>query len=559
MWLRFLISSALMLPLLAGLAGVILPASGYMPVLGLYEVSFASFQLLFTQPGIIKSLLMSLYTGLIATSISYCLAMGLLVCLYQQKQNSWLFRFISPLLSVPHVTVAVGFLFLFQPSGWLFRLISPYLTGWQRPPVLNIVPDEYGIMLIIGLVAKELPFFVLMALSHLSQMKSRQLLNTSSTLGYGQFSRWFYTVQPLLARRLSLVVMIVLVFSVSVVDMALVLAPSTPPLLAVRILNWFNDPDLSMRPLASAAALVQIGVMLCAALLWFSGRLIIGRCFLFMLRRGWRLSVPASAGAVLKAGVLVLCLLPVMLAVGGLMSSVVWAFADIWRFPSALPDQSGIKGWTVNADLLLMVSLNTACLGIVASGLSVIMAILWLESPSEATGPGRRLGYVIYAPLLIPQPAFLFGLQVMLILLGGDGQTAALLWAHCLFVFPYVMLSLSSSWREWDRAYDDCGAVLGASYFRRLVRVKLVMLMIPILTSFAVGFAVSAALYLPTVFVGNGRFLTLTTEAVVLASGAGRQPLGAASVLQMLMPLIMFLSCAALAKSRLGRFGYFKL
>jgi len=83
--------------------------------------------------------------------------------------------------------------------------------------------------------------------------------------------------------------------------------------------------------------------------------------------------------------------------------------------------------------------------------------------------------------------------------------------------------------------------------------------MIPILTSFAVGFAVSAALYLPTVFVGNGRFLTLTTEAVVLASGAGRQPLGAASVLQMLMPLIMFLSCAALAKSRLGRFGYFKL
>ena len=45
--------------------------------------------------------------------------------------------------------------------------------------------------------------------------------------------------------------MIVLVFSVSVVDMALVLAPSTPAPLAVRILVWFRDPDL-MRQFVAA-------------------------------------------------------------------------------------------------------------------------------------------------------------------------------------------------------------------------------------------------------------------------------------------------------------------
>ena len=39
----------------------------------------------------------------------------------------------------------------------------------------------------------------------------------------------------------------------------------------------------------------------------------------------------------------------------------------------------------------------------------------------------------------------------------------------------------------------------------------------------AVGFAVSAGLYLPTLFAGGGRFVTLTTEAVTLASGGDRR------------------------------------
>ena len=117
------------------------------------------------------------------------------------------------------------------------------------------------------------------------------------------------------------------------------------------------------------------------------------------------------------------------------------------------------------------------------------------------------------------------------------------------------MLSLGPAWRRWDNRLDDVGAALGASRIERLIRIKLPVLIMPIMTSLAVGFAVSAALYLPTIFVGSGRIATLTTEAVTLASGAGRRNLGAATALQMALPLIIFLCADTVSRRRLFRRG----
>ena len=127
------------------------------------------------------------------------------------------------------------------------RLISPELTaGFAH--LANIVPDEFGGMLVFGLIAKEMPFFVLMGLSALSQIKS-MLLSTAHVHGYSRMAGWFLVIHPILAKHLRLAVVIVLVFSMSVIDMAIILAPDTPPPLSVLILNFFQDPDLKMRHL----------------------------------------------------------------------------------------------------------------------------------------------------------------------------------------------------------------------------------------------------------------------------------------------------------------------
>ena len=114
-----------------------------------------------------------------------------------------------------------------------------------------------------------------------------------------------------------------------------------------------------------------------------------------------------------------------------------------------------------------------------------------------------------------------------------------------MFVLPYVFLALADPWRALDPRYARTAECLGLSPGQVLLRVKLPMLLRPILTAAAIGFAVSVAQYLPTLFAGAGRLTTLTTEAVGLAGGADRRVIGVYAFAQSILPLLAF--AAALA------------
>jgi putative thiamine transport system permease protein len=88
-----------------------------------------------------------------------------------------------------------------------------------------------------------------------------------------------------------------------------------------------------------------------------------------------------------------------------------------------------------------------------------------------------------------------------------------------------------------DWRHDHVASSLGLSPFRRFLRVHLPLLAMPIGAALFIGFAVSIALYLPTVFVGGGRIATITVEAVSLAANGSRGPAGVAAMLQLLIPL----------------------
>ena len=62
-------------PVLAGLAGTLLPAFGYLPALGGDTFSFEPFGELAAQSGIWRSAWMSYYTGVAAAAISLLLVM----------------------------------------------------------------------------------------------------------------------------------------------------------------------------------------------------------------------------------------------------------------------------------------------------------------------------------------------------------------------------------------------------------------------------------------------------------------------------------------------------
>jgi putative thiamine transport system permease protein len=82
------------------------------------------------------------------------------------------------------------------------------------------------------------------------------------------------------------------------------------------------------------------------------------------------------------------------------------------------------------------------------------------------------------------------------------------------------------------------------------MRIKLGQLWRPIGYTLATGFAVSVAQYLPTLFVGGGRFATVTTEAVSIASGSDRRSMAVYALVQQALPLAGFALALSLAAWR---------
>ena len=145
-----------------------------------------------------------------------------------------------------------------------------------------------------------------------------------------------------------------------------------------------------------------------------------------------------------------------------------------------------------------------------------------------------------YIPLLVPQIIFLFGFDLMLIYMDLKGFWGVV-WAHWMYVLPYVFLILYIPYLQFDKRYEQTAYGLRASRFKMLMRVKLPLLFRPIIYSFAVGFAVSINEYLPTLIAGGGRIDTLTTEMVTLSSGGDRRIIGVTSVSQAALPCLIFI------------------
>jgi putative thiamine transport system permease protein len=541
LWLRIapaVVLLILLVPVIMGLAGVLLPAFGYFPAAGAKEFTIEPWRMLFDLPGVWHSTILAAWIGLSATFLSCTIV----IALFAQFHNSAIFRLVdrtlSPLLSVPHVAIALGLAFVIAPSGLIFRLFAQILPGLDVPPDLLIIHDRLGISLIGALVLKEVPFLFLMSLAALPQIEPQKSLAAAMAMGYRPATAWLKVVLPRLYPQLRLPVLAVLAYSLSVVDAALILGPTNPSPLAVVVVKFMNDPELGKRFVAAAGA-VQVAALTVALIgAWLAAEFAIRRYGEQWAERGGR-DEGARPLAVIAYSSGVLVLIFVLLSIAAIL---LWAFAESWPYPKVLPSDFTTSMWKDNAGLFSRPLWNALVIGLVSACSGLFLTVSLLERDVRSGAPGKRwIRTFLYVPLIVPQVAFLPGLQIALISLDFDSNLYAVIAAHVIFVLPYIYLSLSRPWLHFDDRYRQAAMAMGASPRRALFRVRLPMLMTPLLIALAVGFAVSIGQYLPTVLLGGGRVPTVTTEAVALSSGGDRRIIAALALLQSLLPLGGFL------------------
>lgn len=540
--IRVLGPSAVLLlaaPSLAGLAATLLPAFGFAPVLGHGELSAAPWTRLLAEPGLLRGVVVGTAAGVASTLLALLLTHAILAAVHLRGGNAALGRLLAPLLAVPHASFAVGFAFLVAPSGFLLRLLSPWATGLERPPDWLFPGDPAGLALILGLTLRETPFLLFAGLAALARIPADTHLAVARSLGHDEARAWLHAVLPQLQRALRLPVLAVLAYGSSAVDMALVLGPSAPPTLAVVVARLALDPRLELRLAAAAGAVLQLLLVLGAAvaLLLLERALAqlavrarirrAGRCF------GRGLPAMGTLAALCVCGVGCLVLLQLGL----------WSVAGPWRFPAALPDGLTPRHWLRATPDVLPAATHTLLLAPVVAALATAAAVPLLRRP-DATGrygAAPAATVLLWLPLLLPQLAFLPGLQLLFLVLRLDGTVTAVALAHFPFVLAYVLLVAKGSFAAMPARYGEVARCLGAGPAAAFLRAEWPLLARPLLAAFAVGVSVSIALYLPTLLIGAGRVPTLATETVALTLSGDRRLAAVAGLVLAVLPATFFL------------------
>lgn len=477
------------------------------------------------------------------------LALTLLIATGLHGRPAWarLQRWLAPMLALPHAAFAIGLAWLVAPTGALARLLAP-AVGWTEPPAWQTVNDRHALLLSAVLVLKELPFLLwslmaLLARPELAAGLQRQLA-AARTLGYPPAAVWWRVLWPAWLAQLAWPLLAVLAYGLAVVDLALIVGPNSPPTLAALAYADLVDADPQRNARGAALALALAGLLLVCVVGALGFWALIGRIWRQCGSDGRRPGTGRGAGtAAWPARGASLGLAGLYAIVGTLL--LLLSVAGVWAFPAAWPQVLTLDAWRRVAEQAGTVGL-TLGLGFAAAGAALLLCVAWFEAAPPAWD--RWATPAVLAPLVLPPLLLMSGLYRAALVLRLDGTLAGLAWAHLMVVLPYAFITLRPAWRAFDRRYEQLALTLGRGRPAFWWRAKWPMLAGPLAGTLAVGFAVSAAQFLATQFLGAGRHATVTTEAVLLASGGQRTVAAAFAALQALLPLLAFGLAAAVAR-----------
>jgi putative thiamine transport system permease protein len=359
----------LIAPVAVGLAWTALPAFGWLPAIGGNRLSLDGWHALFEAPGFATALRLTLTVGASTSLLALILAMGFSAWRAARPRARELDRFLAPLMASPHSAVALGLAFLIAPSGWLIRLLSPWATGWEQPPAgLVTTQDPWALSFVLGLLLKEVPYLVLMIIAASAQVPVERSMAAARALGQSGPVAWLKAVFPQIYTQIRLPIFAVLAFSLSAVDVGLILAPGNPPPLALLATRWFANYDLKLYFPAAAAASLQFAIALCAVALWYGGEKIVAALGRRWIERGATDRSARAALGGLSAGAGFFGLL----GLASIAVMALWSVAGAWRFPDALPQDFRLQAWSAQLDRALETGGTTLAIGLVA----VLLALL---------------------------------------------------------------------------------------------------------------------------------------------------------------------------------------
>jgi putative spermidine/putrescine transport system permease protein len=148
--------------------------------------------------------------------------------------------------------------------------------------------------------------------------------------------------------------------------------------------------------------------------------------------------------------------------------------------------------------------------------------------------------FLILAPSLIPGLTVTMGIHIVFIRNGLADTVLGVMLVHLLKTIPYMVISLTAVFANYEPEFEEQARILGAGYFRTFFIVTIPAIMPGIITGGLFAFIISWSEYIMSVLIGGGRVITLP---LLLFSyvGSGDNMITGALCIVFLIPTIIIL------------------
>lgn len=225
------------------------------------------------------------------------------------------------------------------------------------------------------------------------------------------------------------------------------------------------------------------------------------------------------------------------------LSIIIWSVAAGWRFPALLPEEYSIRGYAVSfdpdGDILRGVITSTGIALTVGFFATLIGSAAGRAIAMYSFKMKKFFQFLVLAPLIVPGLAVTMGIQILFIKYGLSDTIRGVILAHLIPTVPYVVMIMSGTFANFDRAYEEQGQVLGASRFMVIRKISLPIILPGLAVSFLFAFVISWSEYILTLLVGGAAVKTLPMVLFAFLRGSDLTLVGAASIVFMIPPLIL--------------------
>lgn len=220
------------------------------------------------------------------------------------------------------------------------------------------------------------------------------------------------------------------------------------------------------------------------------------------------------------------------------------AFAFRWFYPQLVPQEITLRAWENVADpnsKVIEAFINSSVIAVSVTIVSIIIGLPAARALGLHQFRGKTLvEFLVLAPTIVPGIAVAIGLNINFLRWGLAGTMFGVGLVHLVPVMPYVVLTLSGVFANYNPEFEEQSRTLGAGPIRTFVYVTLPSIFPGIVVAGLFAFLVSWSNYILTFLIGSGRVITLPFLLFSTASG-GNNANTAAMSLVFIAPAIFIL------------------